>query len=96
MRLKVDLIVTHGAIPLRAAQNATTTIPIVFATSNDVIGMGFVTSLARPGGNMTGSIFFASELNAKHIELLKEVFPRITRWPFLEIRTVPLSHQCYK
>ena len=79
VRLKVDLIVTHGSILLRAAQNATTTIPIVFATSNDVIGMGFVTSLARPGGNMTGSIFFASELNAKRIELLKEAFPPITR-----------------
>ena len=79
VRLKVDLIVTHGTLPLRAAKNATTTIPIVFAASGDVIALGFVTSLARPGGNMTGSIFFASELNAKRIELLKEAFPRITR-----------------
>ena len=79
VRLKVDVLVTHGTIPLRAAKNATATIAIVFATSGDVIAMGFVTSLARPGGNMTGSIFFASELNAKRIEILKEVFPRITQ-----------------
>ena len=79
VRLKVDVLVTHGSLPTRAAKNATTTIPIVFAVNADVVAMGFVTSLARPGGNITGSIFFVSELNAKRIELLKEVFPRITQ-----------------
>jgi len=79
VRRKVDVLVTHGSLPTRAAKNATTTIPIVFAVNADVVAMGFVTSLARPGGNITGSIFFVSELNAKRIELLKEVFPRITQ-----------------
>ena len=79
VRLRVDVIVTHGALPTRAAKNATTTIPIVFATSGDVVALGFVTNLARPGGNMTGSIYFALELAAKRIEVLKEVFPRITQ-----------------
>jgi putative ABC transport system substrate-binding protein len=79
VRLKVDVIVTHGTIPLRAAMNATTTIPIVTATSGDVLAMGLVTNLARPGGNMTGAIFFALELAAKRIELLQDVLPRLTQ-----------------
>ncbi len=79
VRLKVDLIVTHGGLTSSAAKNATTTIPIVFATNGDVIAMGLVASLARPGGNMTGSIFFAPELAAKRIELLKEALPRTTQ-----------------
>ncbi len=78
VRLKVDVIVTHGSVPVRAAKNATATIPIVFASSGDVVAMGFVPNLARPGGNMTGGIFFASELAAKRIELIKEVLPRLT------------------
>jgi putative ABC transport system substrate-binding protein len=93
VRLNVDLIVTHGAIPLRAAKNATTTIPIVFAASGDVIAMGFVASLARPGGNMTGSIFFASELSTKRIELLKEALPRIAQVAVLSNPNSPASRQ---
>jgi putative ABC transport system substrate-binding protein len=93
VRLNVDLIVTHGAIPLRAANNATTTIPIVFAASGDVIAMGFVASLARPGGNMTGSIFFASELSTKRIELLKEALPRIVQAGVLSNPDSPASRQ---
>ncbi len=77
--LKVDVLVTHGTIPLRAAMNATKSIPIVTATSGDVVGLGLVTNLARPGGNMTGAIFFASELSAKRIELLKDVLPHLTQ-----------------
>jgi putative ABC transport system substrate-binding protein len=79
VRLKVDVLVTHGTIPLRAAMNATKTIPIVTATSGDVVGLGFVTNLARPGGNMTGAIFFATELAAKRVELLKDALPRLTQ-----------------
>ena len=79
VRLKVDVLVTHGALPLRAAINATTTIPIVTASSGNVVDQGFVTNLARPGGNMTGAIFFIQELAAKRIELLKDVLPRITQ-----------------
>ena len=93
VRLNVDLIVTHGAIPPRAAKNATTTIPIVFAASGDVIAMGFVASLARPGGNMTGSIFFASELSTKRIELLKEALPRIAQVAVLSNPNSPASRQ---
>ena len=79
VRLKVDVILTHGTIPLRAAMNATKTIPIVTASSGDVVALGFVTNLARPGGNMTGAIFFATELAAKRVELLKDVLPRLTQ-----------------
>ena len=79
VRLKVDVLVTHGSLPVRAAKNATTTIPIVFAVSGDVVALGFVTNLARPGGNMTGAIFFINELAAKRVELLKDVLPRLTQ-----------------
>ena len=79
VRLKVDLLVTHAVLPLRAAKNATTTIPIVFPASGDVIALGFVTNLARPGGNMTGAIFFNRELAAKRVELLKDALPRLTQ-----------------
>ena len=79
VRLKVDVILTHGTIPLRAAMNVTKTISIVTASSGDVVALGFVTNLARPGGNMTGAIFFATELAAKRVELLKDVLPRLTQ-----------------
>ena len=79
VRLKVDVLVTHAILPLRAAMNATTTIPIVTATSGDLVAQGFVTNLARPGGNMTGEIFFVVELAAKRVELLKDALPRLTQ-----------------
>ena len=62
-----------------AARGATTTIPIVMATSADPVALGFAASLARPGGNVTGSTFFYFELMAKRLELLKEVKPSMTR-----------------
>lgn len=79
VQLKVDVIVTHALRPLRAAMNATTTIPIVTATSGDLVAQGIVTNLARPGGNVTGEIFFALELAAKRIELLKDALPQLTK-----------------
>ena len=79
VRLNVDVIVTVSTPGIRAAKNATTTIPIVMATSGDPVGFGFVASLARPGGNITGSSNFSPELSAKRLELLKEVVPRIRR-----------------
>lgn len=79
VRLKVDVLVTHAILPLRAAMNATTVIPIVTATSGDLVAQGFVTNLARPGGNMTGEIFFVVELAAKRVELLKEALPQLTQ-----------------
>ena len=74
-RLKVDVIVTHGA-GTKPAQSAATTIPIV-TYIGDAVGAGFAASLARPGGTITGSSFFGPEIAAKRIELLKEAVPRI-------------------
>ena len=76
--LQVDVIVTFAAGVI-AARGATTTIPIVMATSADPVALGFAASLARPGGNVTGSTFFYFELMAKRLELLKEVKPSMTR-----------------
>src|SRR5260370_32181223 len=66
--LKVDVIVTYSTPGVSAAQRATTTIPIVFLTVGDAIAMGFVSSLARPGGNVTGTTNFTPELPAKRLE----------------------------
>src|SRR5262245_57992221 len=79
VRLNVDVILTSGTPGIRAAKNATTTIPIVMVTSGDPVSFGFVASLARPGGNITGSSNFASELSAKRIEMIKEAFPATQR-----------------
>jgi ABC-type uncharacterized transport system substrate-binding protein len=79
VRLKVDVIVTPGATSTRAAKAATSTIPIVMAQDPDPIGNGFVASLARPGGNITGLSNLGPELSGKRLELLKEVVPRLSR-----------------
>ena len=79
VRLKVDVIVTVGSNPTRAAKRATSTIPIVMAQDPDPVGNGFVASLARPGGNITGLSNLGPELSGKRLELLKEVVPRLTR-----------------
>jgi putative ABC transport system substrate-binding protein len=79
VRLKVDLLLTHGTPGSRAAQGATTTIPIVIAIAGDVVATGLVQSLARPGGNITGSSFSFADVNAKRIEILKEALPGLKR-----------------
>jgi len=79
VRLKVDLLVTYGTPGTLAAKKATTAVPIVMIVSGDAIATGIVVSLARPGGNVTGSTFFAPELNAKGVELLKEALPSASR-----------------
>ncbi len=79
VRLKPDLLLTHGTPGILAAKQATTTIPIVMAVSGDAVATGLVASLAHPGGNLTGSSFFNPELAAKRLELLKEVVPGLTR-----------------
>jgi len=85
--LKVDVIfVSPGPPAIRAAQRATRTIPIVIPGTNiDPVAAGFVVSLARPGGNITGLVNFDAKLHGKRLELLKEAFPRISRvailWP---------------
>jgi putative ABC transport system substrate-binding protein len=77
--LKVDLIVTSGPTATSAAKEATSTIPIVMTQVGDPVGSGFVASLARPGGNLTGMSTLAPELNGKRLELLKEIIPKLSR-----------------
>ena len=79
VRLKVDIIVTAGPQATRPAKQATSTIPIVMAQDPDPVGNGFVASLARPGGNITGLSSFAPELSGKQLELLKEIIPKLSR-----------------
>jgi putative tryptophan/tyrosine transport system substrate-binding protein len=76
---KVDLIVTHGTPAALAAKQATESIPIVVGIIGDPVASGVVGSVARPGGNITGSSFFSPEIDGKRIELLKEAMPQLTR-----------------
>ncbi|MCP3395359.1 ABC transporter substrate-binding protein [Bradyrhizobium sp. CCGB12] len=77
--LKVDLILTHNTVPTLAVKQATSRIPIVFATAGDPVGSGIVASLARPGGNVTGLSGQAPDTAGKRIELLRELMPRLER-----------------
>ena len=79
VHLKVDLIVVSGTPPAVAAKKATAIIPIVMAASADPVGAGLVTSLARPGGNITGLSGLAVELNTKRLEILKDAVPKVVR-----------------
>ena len=79
VRLPVDLIVAHTTAGVLAAKHATTTLPIVAAVMTDPVEAGTVESLARPGGNITGSFLSRLELEAKRLELLKEALPGVTR-----------------
>src|SRR5499427_6469557 len=79
VRLKVDLIVIAGLGPALAAKRATTNIPIVMMYSSDPVGAGLVASLARPGGNITGTSSLAPELNTKRLEVLKDAVPKLSR-----------------
>ena len=89
VRLKVDIIVTSSPAPTRAAKEATVTIPIIFAQDGDPVASGFVASLARPGGNITGLSTLAPELSGKRLELLKEVVPKLSRVAVLGTSTSP-------
>ena len=79
VKLKVDLILTSGSQAVRAVQHATSTIPIVMAVIENPVERGFVTSQARPGGNITGLSFQDSELVTRRLQLLKEVLPDVNR-----------------
>jgi putative ABC transport system substrate-binding protein len=79
VRLKVDVIVSGGSTATRPAKEATNTIPIVMAQDTDPVGSGFVASLARPGGNITGLATLAPEISGKQLEFLKEIVPRLSR-----------------
>jgi putative ABC transport system substrate-binding protein len=89
VRLKVDVIVTAGGGSTRSAKQATATIPIVMTQDTDPVRNGFVTSLARPGGNITGLSRVAPELSGKQVELLKEIIPGTSRLAVLKNSTMP-------
>ncbi len=91
IRLDVDVLITHGTPGTRAAKLATTTIPIVMAISGDAPSTGLITNLARPEGNVTGSTFFLSELNAKRLEWLKDILPNISKVAALSNPNNPVS-----
>ncbi|TMA07033.1 MAG: ABC transporter substrate-binding protein [Deltaproteobacteria bacterium] len=91
--LKVDVILTAGASGTRSAREATNTIPIIMAQDPDPVGNGFVTSLARPGGNITGLSSLVAELGGKRLELLREVVPRLSRVAVLGTSTNPANAQ---
>ncbi len=91
--LKVDVIVTPGAGATRPAKEATNTIPIVMAQDPDPIGNGFVASLARPGGNITGLSSLVTDLEGKRLELLKEVVARLSRVAVLGSSIEPSNAQ---
>ncbi|TAK09870.1 ABC transporter substrate-binding protein [bacterium] len=96
VRLKVDVIVTAGAAATRPAKEATSTIPIVMAQDSDPVANGFVASLARPGGNITGLATFAPEISGKQLELLKEIVPRLSRVAVFGTSTTPGNAQSLK
>jgi len=79
IQLKVDIIVTPGALQIRAAKEATSTIPIVMVNVGNPVGSGLVASLARPGGNVTGLTTITADLRGKRLELLKEAVPKLFR-----------------
>ena len=84
VRLSVDLIVTTGDGPTLAAKKATTIIPIVMTTSSDPVAQGFIASLARPGGNVTGVSSLGADLNTKRLEILKDAVPKLARVALLQ------------
>jgi ABC-type uncharacterized transport system substrate-binding protein len=83
VRLKVNVIVTAGTPPTKAAMQATTTIPIVMVSIGDPLRTGLVASLARPGGNVTGNTILGAELAGKRLQLLKDILPNFSRVAFL-------------
>ena len=96
VRLKVDVIVTGGPTATRTAKEATNTVPIVMSQDNDPVGNGFVASLARPGGNITGLATLSPELSGKRLELLKEIVPKLNRVAVLGTSTNPGNAQGLK
>ena len=96
VRLKVDVIITAGPPVTRAVKEATATIPVVMAQDGDPVGNGFVASLARPGGNITGMSQLAAEISGKQLELLKETVPKLSRVAVLGTSTRPGNAEALK
>jgi putative tryptophan/tyrosine transport system substrate-binding protein len=83
VRINVDVIVTSGDVAIRVAKDKTSVIPIVVSVAGDLVVPGYVSSHARPGGNITGLIDISPELSTKRLELLKETFPKLSRMAIL-------------
>jgi len=96
VRLKVNIIVTAGGQATRATKEATSTIPIIMTNDADPVGSGFVASLSRPGGNITGLSTVAPELSGKRLELLREVIPKLARVAIVGTSTQPGHAQAIK
>jgi putative ABC transport system substrate-binding protein len=96
VRLNVDMIVTGGPGATRLAKEATAAIPIVMAQDPDPVSNGFVASLARPGGNITGLSTLGAEISGKQVELLKEIVPRLSRVAVIGTSTEPSNPRTFK
>jgi putative ABC transport system substrate-binding protein len=96
VRLKVDVILSAGPAVTRPASEATKTIPIVMAQDGDPVANGFVASLARPGGNITGLSTLAPDISGKQLELLKEIVPKLSHVAVLGTSTRPGNAQALK
>jgi putative ABC transport system substrate-binding protein len=94
VRLKVDLIAARATPAVAAAKNATGTSPIVMLGADDAIGSGFISSLAHPGGNITGTTNIMPELSGKRLELLREILPNLSRVAFLAYGSDP-AHKLF-
>jgi putative ABC transport system substrate-binding protein len=86
-----DVLIAHGAAALAPLQRATRTIPIVFGNVTDPVANGFVTSIPRPGGNITGFSSYEQSISVKWLELLKEIAPHVTRAAFLHDPLNPIT-----
>ena len=95
-RSKVDVIVTAGSAGTRSAKEATVTIPIVMGNEGDPVASGFVASLARPGGNITGMSNLSPEISGKQLEILKDIVPKLSRVATLGNLTTPGNAQALK
>ena len=89
VRLKVDVIVSAGPTVTRAVKEATSTVPIVMSQDPDPVGSGFVASLARPGGNITGLSALSPEMSGKQLEIMKEILPKLSRMAVIGNSTNP-------
>jgi putative ABC transport system substrate-binding protein len=96
LRLKLDVIVSGGPTVTRALREATTTTPIVMGQDTDPVGSGFVASLAKPGGNITGLAALAPEMSGKQLGLLKEIVPRLSRVAIIGNSTNPGDGQALR
>ena len=96
VRLNLDVIVTAGSPVTRALKQATSTIPIIMGLDPDPVANGFVASLARPGGNITGLSTLATDISGKQLELLKEIVPKLSRVAILGSSTRPGYAQSLK